>query len=146
MGGGGWLSGVVFFFFKFQWRIYSISDFVLLLLLFTERVVDQIECKYSSNLQKHVTVSSTSNGSIIWPLVERSCRPIVEYRTLDNVFDAAPAVLRPTIVLNTFDDHITDDFSLVLPCRALSNHIHTYNQYSIVVIVCVCVYVIEFPF
>lgn len=87
-------------------------------------VADQMECKYSSNLQKHVTVSSTSNGSIIWPLVERSCRPIDEYRTLDNVFDAAPAVLRPTIVFNTFDVHITDDFSLVLPFRALFNCTH----------------------
>lgn len=70
---------------------------------------------HKSNLQKHETVSSTSNGKIIWPLALRSWRPIDEYRTVDRAFDAAPLPVRPTIVFS----HITDDFSVVLLCRAL---------------------------
>lgn len=73
---------------------------------------------HKSNLQKHVTVSSTSNGKIIWPLAVRSCRPIDEYRTLDKAFDAAPLLALPTIVFS----HITDDFSLFLLFRALHHH------------------------
>lgn len=88
------------------------------------------------NLQKHVTVSSTSNGNIIWPLAVRSCRPIDEYRTLDNAFDAAPLPALPTIVFS----HITaDDFSEFLLFRAL--HHHTSIHFHLVI-----VYVHEFGF
>lgn len=73
-----------------------------------------------SNLQKHVTVSSTSNGNIIWPLAVRSWRPIDEYRTLDSAFVAAAPLVRPTIVFS----HIIDDFSLLLLFRALLHQIH----------------------
>lgn len=61
-----------------------------------------------ANLQKQVTVSSTSNGNIIWPLAERPWIAIDEYRTLDSVFDAL-LLLPPTMVLSTFDVHINDD-------------------------------------
>lgn len=90
-----------------------------------------------SNLQKHVTVSSTSNGNIIWPLAVRSCRPIDEYRTLDNAFDAAPLPARPTIVFS----HITDDFSVFLLFRALHHH-----HMSSIFIWCYCLSCICFCF
>lgn len=57
-----------------------------------------------------MTVSSTSNGNIICPLDDLpwiAIDEIDEYRTFDNVFDAP---LLPTIVFNTFDDHIIVDF------------------------------------
>lgn len=76
---------------------------------------------YKSNLQKHVTVSSTSSGNMIWPLAVRSWSPIDEYRRLDNAFVAAPLPVLPTIVFS----HIIDGFSLLLLFRALYRHIHS---------------------
>lgn len=60
---------------------------------------------FETNLQKHVTVSSTSNGIIAWPLWPLPCNDIDEYRTLDNAFDAV-LFPPPTIVFSTFDVHI----------------------------------------
>lgn len=91
-----------------------------------------------ANLQKQVTVSSTSNGNIIWPLAERPWIAIDEYRTLDSVFDAL-LLLPPTMVLSTFDVHINDD--LLSPClrRELVFFIYEY-----IYIKCMVVFVVVF--
>lgn len=85
-----------------------------------------------SNLQKQVTVSSTSNGNIIRPGIARSCKPIDEYRTFDiglEVETADVVLLLPTIVFNTFVVHIIEDFSVVLwPFRLLY---HAQNHFFI---------------
>lgn len=58
-----------------------------------------------------MTVSSTSSGNIICPLDDLPWVAIDEidaYRTFDNTFDAL-LLPPPTIVFNTFDDHMADD-------------------------------------